>query len=31
VDAIAFSKVQGRPFKIAEITARVDELLGGLS
>jgi 2-oxoglutarate ferredoxin oxidoreductase subunit alpha len=27
VDAIPFSKVQGRPFKISEITARVDQLL----
>jgi 2-oxoglutarate ferredoxin oxidoreductase subunit alpha len=29
VDATAFSKVQGRPFKIAEITERVDRLLQG--
>lgn len=27
VDAIPFSKVQGRPFKISEITTRIDQLL----
>ena len=30
VNAIPFSKVQGRPFKISEITARVDQLLEGV-
>ena len=27
VDAITYAKVQGRPFKIAEITARIEQLL----
>lgn len=30
VNAVPFSKVQGRPFKIAEITARVDQMLEGV-
>ncbi len=30
VNAVAFSKVQGRPFKIGEITARVDQMLEGV-
>jgi 2-oxoglutarate ferredoxin oxidoreductase subunit alpha len=29
VDAISYSKVQGRPFKVAEIKARADEVLAG--
>ena len=28
VDAIPFNKISGQPFKIAELTAKVDELLG---
>jgi 2-oxoglutarate ferredoxin oxidoreductase subunit alpha len=28
VDAVPFSKVSGQPFKIGEIEAKIDELLG---
>ena len=29
IDAIGYNKVQGKPFKIAEIEAKIDELLKG--
>ncbi len=29
VDAVAYTKIQGRPFKVSEIEARVETLLGG--
>jgi 2-oxoglutarate ferredoxin oxidoreductase subunit alpha len=28
VDAIGYNKIQGQPFKIAEIEAKIEEILG---
>jgi len=28
VDAVGFAKVQGRPFEVAELKARIESLLG---
>jgi 2-oxoglutarate ferredoxin oxidoreductase subunit alpha len=29
VDAIGFNKIQGRPFKVSEVTERCRKILGG--